>query len=198
MTSVNSIILSMKVTEKIKALDDIKSEIENCKICKEGKGGMAVAGEGNPDAKIVFVGEAPGRQEAASGRPFIGRSGKLLREAIREAGLLEKEVFITSVVKYLPDYKTPNDSDIRHGRIHLLKQLETIKPKVVVLLGSVAIRGVLEEKLSMADCHGTTIEKDGITYFISYHPAAAIRFKKFKEPFLTDFKLLKRYAASRS
>src|SRR6266568_2522857 len=150
--------------DKQKALDKIAKEIENCKICKVGKSGKAVPGEGNPDAQVVFIGEAPGRQEAVTGRPFIGRSGQLLRSLIREIGLDdEKDVYITSPVKYLPDRGTPTSQDIAHGRIHLMKQLEVIVPKIVMLLGRVAAEGVLEKKVAVSSEHGHIIEvKDRI------------------------------------
>ena len=112
-------------------LDKISRDIENCITCKIGKHGKAVPGEGNPDADIMFVGEAPGRNEAEIGRPFIGRSGKLLRKLINEAGLAESEVYITSPVKYLPDYVTPKPSDIAHGKTHFDKQVEVIDPKIL-------------------------------------------------------------------
>ncbi|MEX2007297.1 MAG: uracil-DNA glycosylase [Candidatus Levyibacteriota bacterium] len=172
-------------------LKKIAEEIENCKICKLGKSGKAVPGEGNPDADIIFVGEAPGRTEAATGRPFIGRSGQLLRNLIREVGLREKDVFITSPVKYLPDRGTPTPADIAHGREHLLKQLEVIKPKFVVLLGNVAARGVLEEKIAVTKMHGEVKEKDGIRYFFTFHPAAGLRFPKIKKLIERDFKKLR-------
>lgn len=180
---------------KQKELDKIAKEIENCKVCKVGKGGMAVPGEGNPDADIVFIGEAPGRQEAATGRPFIGRSGQLLRSLIREIGLDDqKDVYITSPVKYLPDRGTPTSQDIAHGRIHLMKQFAVIKPKIVVLLGRVAAEGVLEKKVFVSKEHGEIIEeKDGIKYFLTYHPAAALRFpNKFKPLLQEDFEKVKK------
>lgn len=176
---------------KSEKLDLINKEIEKCRLCKVNKSGMAVPGEGNPDASIVFVGEAPGRTEAATGRPFVGRSGKLLRGAIESIGLNTQEVFITSPVKYLPDYLTPTPEDILHGMSHLTKQLNVIDPKIIVLLGSVAARGVLAEKLKISYKHGTSMIRDGKTYFISYHPAAAIRFQKFKATFLEDFMKIK-------
>src|SRR5215469_7147804 len=140
---------------KQRQLDLITEEIENCKICKLQKSGKAVPGEGNPDSDIVFIGKAPGRQEAASGRPFIGRSGQLLRSLIRGIGLDdEKDVYITSPVKYLPDRGTPTSSDIAHGRIHLMKQFAVIRPKFVMLLGRVAAEGVLERKVAVVKEHG--------------------------------------------
>lgn len=177
------------------ALEKIAKEIENCKICKIDKNGKAVPGEGNPDADVVFIGEAPGKQEAVIGRPFIGRSGQLLRSLIREIGLDDlKDVYITSPVKYLPDRGTPTSQDIAHGRIHLMKQFAIIQPKVVMLLGRVAAEGVLEKKVKVATEHGQVIEeKDGIKYFLTLHPAAALRFpNKYKPALQEDFQKLKK------
>lgn len=174
------------------ALEKIAREIEKCRICEVGKSGKAVPGEGNAAADIVFIGEAPGRQEAKTGRPFVGRSGQLLRSLIREVGLKESDIFITSPVKYLPDRGTPTSVDIAHGRKHLVKQLEVIDPKVIVLLGSVATQGVLEEKIPISKRHGEMIEKDGKQYFVTFHPAAALRFPPLKILLSTDLQKLKK------
>lgn len=176
---------------KQQALDKIAKDIEQCQVCKEEKNGKPVPGEGNPDADIVFIGEAPGKQEAATGRPFVGRSGQFLRKAIRAIGLSEEDVYITSPVKYLPDRGTPTVQDIAHGRIHLMQQFAVIGPRFVVLMGRVAIEGVLEEKVGVVKEHGTIREKDGRAYFITVHPAAAIRFEKQRKIFLEDFEKLK-------
>lgn len=179
------------VKDKAKQLQKIAIEIETCHECKKNKHGKAVVGEGNSDANVIFIGEAPGRNEALTGRPFIGRSGKLLREAIDSIGLNEEDVYITSPVKYLPDYITPTDEDIAHGMTHLSKQIEIIDPKVLVLLGRVAVRGVLGDKVMISKLHGEFVKKETRTYFISYHPAAAIRFQKFRKVFLDDFKKIR-------
>ena len=178
---------------KSSALEEITKEILACKICPVGKSGLPVVGEGNPDAEVVFIGEAPGKQEALTGRPFIGRSGKLLRSLIDEVGLKEEDVYITSPVKYLPDRGTPLPSDIAHGREHLLKQLDIIHPKFVVLLGRVAAEGVLQKKVAVVKERGSVIEeKDGIRYFLTYHPAAALRFpNKFKALLRKDFQKIR-------
>ena len=178
--------------DKHKELDKVAWEIQNCKICKVGKSGIAVPGEGNPNADIVFIGEAPGKNEALIGRPFIGRSGKLLRKTITDVlGLKEDQVFITSPVKYLPDSGTPTSSDIAHGKIHLEKQLEIIDPKIIVLLGRVAAEGALGLKVAVKKDHGKIIDRDGRKYFITLHPAAVVRFAKNREDFESDFKKLK-------
>jgi uracil-DNA glycosylase len=184
---------------KQQELDAVNDEIKACKICPINKSGKPVVGEGDPDADVVFIGEAPGKQEAVVGRPFIGRSGKLLRSLIVETGLKEEGVYITSPVKYLPNGPdgtpggTPSSKDIAHGRIHLMKQLSIIEPKFVVLLGRVAAEGVLEKKVFVAKEHGKVIEeRDGTKYFLTIHPAAALRFADKYKPLLTqDFEQLK-------
>lgn len=179
--------------QKQEILDSIAKEIENCHECKKNKSGMAVPGEGSPTASVMFVGEAPGRNEAATGRPFIGRSGKLLRSLITEVGLKEEEVFITSPVKYLPDYITPKPSDIAHGKTHFDKQVETINPKLIVLLGRVAALAVLNQNISVVLRHGEVLKNGEKTYFITVHPAAALRFTKMKKTIEQDFKKLATY-----
>ena len=175
---------------KTKALEKIAQEIKACSACKKDTIGKAVPGEGNPNAKIVFIGEAPGKQEAITGRPFIGRSGQLLRDLIREIGLKENDVFITSVGKYLPQKGTPTAAQIAHGRRHMFEQLAVINPKIVVLLGSVAIQGVLEEKVPIKTIHGAIRVKDGRMYFLTLHPAAALRFPPLKNLLKKDFSTL--------
>jgi uracil-DNA glycosylase family 4 len=164
-------------------LDAIAEEIKKCRKCKAGKSGHPVPGEGNPDAEIMFIGEAPGKQESLTGRPFVGRSGKLLRSLIKETGLQEEDVYITSPVKYLPDRGTPTADDIVHGRMHLFKQLDVIGPKILVLLG---------EKIAVTTEHGKIVEQDGRKCLITLHPASALRFPKIRKSFIEDFGVLKR------
>ena len=173
-------------------LQEIAEEIEKCKICRQGKTGKAVPGEGNPDAEVVFIGEAPGRNEAESGKPFIGRAGKLLRSIIKEIGIDEKEVFITNPVKYLPLKGTPSTEDLKHGKTHLERQLKIINPKIIVLLGRVATLANFEEPISVKKDHGKIIKKNGITYLITYHPSAALRFPPLKKVLAEDLEKLKK------
>lgn len=177
---------------KKKALSEIADEIEACAMCRKWGEGKPVPGEGNPDADLVFVGEAPGRKEAKTGRPFVGRSGLLLRSAIQDIGLSEKDVFITSPVKYLPLRGTPTRGNILHGREHLMRQLSVIEPKILVLMGSVACRAVLERKVEVAKDHGSTVDVNGMRCLVTLHPAYALRFPDGKKAFLRDFKKLKR------
>jgi uracil-DNA glycosylase family 4 len=175
-------------------LKKIAREIARCPVCRKGCTGKAVPGEGAPDARIVFVGEAPGREEAKTGRPFVGRSGQLLREAIRKVGLVEGDVFITSPVHYFPLSGTPSSGMIEHGKEHLFRQLDVIRPDIVVLLGATACRAVLGARVQVAKEHGRTVVRDRRTCFITLHPAYALRFPAAKETFSADFRKLRRLA----
>lgn len=175
-----------------RALKKIADEITRCRLCKKGGTGKPVPGEGSPEARVVFVGEAPGKEEAKTGRPFIGRSGKLLRQAIREIGLEDDEIFITSPGHYLPLRGTPSKEMVMHGREHLFRQVELIDPEIIVLLGSTACLALLDRKAEIVKEHGTLIPRDGRKYFLTFHPAYAMRFPAGKTQFLRDFQKLKR------
>ncbi|MFN3479987.1 MAG: uracil-DNA glycosylase [Thermodesulfovibrionales bacterium] len=176
---------------KLKRLEKIADQIRRCKVCQRWGEGKAVPGEGNPDAKIVFIGEAPGREEAKTGRPFVGRSGRFLRQMIRSIGLSEDEVFMTSPVQYMPLRGTPAKENIIHGVSHLVKQLNVINPRIVVLLGRTACFALLNKTVEVSEEHGKAINKDSRTYFITFHPAYAMRFPLARKDFEEDFKRLR-------
>src|SRR3989338_9523572 len=180
------------IMDKKSLLQQIAKEIEKCKICRQGKTGKAVPGEGNAYAELVFIGEAPGRNEAETGKPFIGRAGKLLRSIIKNIGIDEKEIFITNPVKYLPLKGTPSAEDIKHGKTHLEKKLKIINKKIIVLLGRVATLANFEEPISVKKDHGKIIEKNGIKYLITFHPSAALRFPPLKAVLAEDLEKLKK------
>lgn len=179
---------------------EIEQKIASCRACKavaahlpRADRGVPVPGEGNADADIVFVGEAPGRNEAITGRPFIGRSGKLLRLLIGSAGLSEEDVFITSPVKIYPGMRTPTKDELIHGRKHLIDQLAVIQPKLLVLLGNSALFTLAARPIPVSKHHGTIMELGGYQCFVTYHPSAAIRFKKNKLLMESDFQELRRF-----
>ncbi|GAC1412481.1 MAG: uracil-DNA glycosylase [Candidatus Doudnabacteria bacterium] len=177
---------------KQQQLDLIAEEIENCKLCKKNTIGKAVPGEGNADADIIFIGEAPGKNEAETGKPFIGRAGKLLRAGIASLGIKDEEVFITSPVKRLPKHITPTFAEIEHGKKHLLKQFNIIDPKIVVLLGRVGALAMLGKNLQMTKEHGKILNgEDGRLYFLMLHPAAPLHSPKLRVELDSDFKKLK-------
>jgi len=171
---------------------ELEREIEACPFCRSWGRGMAVPGEGDPEAQIAFIGEAPGREEGGCGRPFVGRSGKLLRAMIREIGLGEKEVFISSPVQYLPRRRTSLKSNVLHSRTHLLKQLFIINPSIVVLLGKTACFALLDRNVEVIKEHGRVVVKAGRKYLITLHPAYAMRFPDGMKAFRHDFGELKK------
>jgi len=169
-------------------LETLHRKIRSCRKCRLWKTRKnAVPGEGNPDAEIMFIGQAPGRAEDASGRPFVGRAGKLLDELLAEAGLKREDVFITSVLKcFPPKNRLPKKDETESCNPYLLEQIKLIKPKTIILLGNIAINTMLGNIGKLEDIHGRKTRKGGITYVPTYHPAAAVRFPGLKTTILKD------------
>ena len=149
-----------------------------------------VPGEGPLDARIMFLGQAPGNEEDKKLRPFVGRSGMLLTDMIKKAGLNRDRAYITSVVQFFPPKnRAPSNLEIEVCKPFLFKQIDIVKPEFVVLLGNIAVLAILG-KTGVSSMHGTVVEKDGIKYFITLHPSAALRIKS-KIPIIeADFKKL--------
>ena len=141
-------------------------QIEVCQKCDLYKNGCAVPGEGNAKADIIFIGEAPGRVESETGRPFVGRAGKLLTSLIELIGLNRRDVFITSIVKHRPPKnRKPTQSEIDVCLPYLHEQIKNIKPRIIVLLGTTALCAVLGKKIGkITDIHGRIIKRDNLTY----------------------------------
>ncbi|MHA2192176.1 MAG: uracil-DNA glycosylase [Candidatus Thorarchaeota archaeon] len=175
-----------------KELDRIHEEIETCEKCPLHITRLnPVPGEGPVDAKLMLVGEAPGAREDESGRPFVGRSGDLLTTLLSGIGLSRSDVFITSVLKSRPPKnRTPTRSEIEACRPYLERQIEIINPQIVVLLGGVAVSSIIGP-WKMAEAHGKFYEGGERTFFITYHPAAALRFPRIKDVMIADFDILK-------
>ena len=171
-------------------LDNVHNQIIKCKKCRLWKiRKHAVPGEGNPHAKIMFVGQAPGRTEDETGRPFVGRAGKLLTELLTKNGIKREDVFITSAIKcFPPANRMPKKDEIESCAPYLEMQISLIKPKIIFLLGNVSVNTVLEDAGRLGEIHGTKIMKDGTTYIPTYHPAAALRFPWIKRKLDMDFK----------
>jgi len=150
-----------------------------------------VPGEGSLDAKVMFVGQAPGANEDIEGRPFIGTSGRLLDRLIAKAGLKRDDCYITSVVQFFPPKnRAPTWDEIALCKGLLLRQIEIVRPKIIVLLGALAVKTVLDADRIM-QLHGTVVRKDGCVYFLTLHPAAAVRLKKNVPVIEKDFVKLK-------
>ncbi len=145
-------------------------------------------GEGDPHAKIMLVGEAPGAQEDLEGRPFVGRSGKFLETVLSKNGISRSEVFITNVVRCRPpNNRKPTDDEIESCVPHLRREIGKIRPKVVVALGAVAVGAISGRKGGLKDVIAKTIvtKFGGVEFNLipCYHPAAAMRNRKMRTGF---------------
>lgn len=157
-----------------------------------------VIGEGNHDADIVFIGEAPGRNEAKTGRPFCGRAGDILDELLKSVELERESIYITNIVKDRPqNNRDPLPEEIEVYGPFLDRQIEIIKPKVIATLGRYSMEYIMKkfgldmELKPISQMHGKTFDADGIKIVPLYHPAAAIYNQSLKSTLLEDFKILK-------
>ena len=151
-----------------------------------------VPGEGRLDTGLMIIGQAPGADEDAQRRPFIGRSGRLLEGMLKKVGIDRKKAYITSVVQFFPPKnRIPEKGEIELCMQFLLEQIDVVKPRHVILLGNVstyALLGIVGAETN----HGTVVKKDTITYMVTLHPAAILRFPPKGELMLADFKKFKK------
>ncbi|HUD21172.1 MAG TPA: uracil-DNA glycosylase [Candidatus Saccharimonadales bacterium] len=189
---------------KEEALAEVAKRIAACERCKYVPNQNPVPGEGNPDAEIMFVGEAPGKKENETGRPFIGAAGKFLEEMLNSIGLERSGVFIANAVKYQPPgNRDPLPDEISLQLPFLLKQIAIIKPKLIVFLGRHALSALLpDEKRTITQLHGQLIMAESVetvtstqspvasrplAYLPLYHPAAALYNGSMRQVLLDDF-----------
>ena len=157
------------------ALSELYQEIERCQQCEIAKyRNRVVPGEGAEDAAIMFIGEAPGWHEDQQGRPFVGPAGKFLDELLASIGLNRKQVYIANVIKCRPQgNRDPLPSEIQNCCPHLKRQVEIIKPKMIVTLGRYSMAMFFPGK-SISKIHGTAQKRDNVLCYAMYHPAAAL------------------------
>ena len=147
---------------------------KDCKLCKNIN--KVVIGEGNKNAKIMFIGEGPGADEDIQGRPFVGRAGKLMDQAFKGIGIKREEVYIANVVKCRPPgNRNPEIDEMNACKKFLKSQIKLVNPEIIILLGSVATKEILGEEYSITKIRGTIIEKDGRIYLPTFHPTALVR-----------------------
>lgn len=172
-------------------IDALRLKVISCVKCDLSKSRTnAVPGKGNPKAEILFIGEAPGRNEDLKGEPFVGSAGKILSEALDYAGISRDDVFITNVVKCRPPQnRLPLVEEKDACSEHLAKELEIIKPKIICILGNTAYNSLLGGD-SITKNRGKLIEKNGQHYFLTIHPAAAIYNPELKDVLKNDIKTL--------
>lgn len=175
-----------------KLLFELNQRILKCQRCPLFKNAKnAVPGEGNPKTKIMFIGEAPGKREDLTGRPFIGPAGKLLTKLLSLANLDREKIFITSVVKHWPKKnKTPKLKEIKACNFWLDEQIKIIKPKIIVTLGKIALDKFLPKE-KITKIHGQSREiiwqRRKVLLVSMFHPAAGLRSKQVKEKLKNDF-----------
>jgi uracil-DNA glycosylase family 4 len=155
----------------------IREDIGDCTRCKLHKGrNKIVFGDGSPSAKLVFIGEGPGADEDAQGLPFVGRAGKLLTQMIEAMGLQRKDVYICNVVKCRPpENRTPEPDEVEVCSPYLVRQIDVINPKVLVCLGAVAAKTLLETNKGITQFRGQWLEWRGRKLMATYHPAYLLR-----------------------
>jgi DNA polymerase len=152
-----------------------------------------VPGEGNPEADLVVVGEAPGAEEDATGRPFVGASGQLLTKILAAISLGRDDVFICNVVKHRPPgNRNPAPDEVEACSPYLVRQLELLRPKVILTLGNFAAQTLLATKLGITKLRGQVHLYYGIPLVPTYHPAALLRNEAWKRPTWEDVKLARR------
>jgi DNA polymerase len=185
---------SVKIKKKPVFLQEYYNEIKDCLKCDLGKTRKNfVFGVGNPNSNIVFVGEAPGKNEDLIGEPFVGRSGKLLDKILGAVNLSRDKVFILNVIKCRPpENRAPNSSEIEKCEPYLKKQLKIIKPKLIVALGRVSAMTLLKTKESLGDMRNKIHKYENIDLMVTYHPAALLRNPNLKGSAWEDFKYIKK------
>ncbi len=180
----------LPLAERVEALAQIASEVAECQGCRLCNSRTnTVPGEGNPEAGIMFVGEGPGAEEDKRGRPFVGRAGELLTKIIEAMQFRREEVFIANVVKCRPPgNRTPEPDEMETCLPYLKRQIEIIRPKVLVTLGKTALVGLLPEhnRIGITKIRGRWLEFEGIPLMPTFHPAYLLRSPAQKRPVWED------------
>jgi DNA polymerase len=175
------------------SIGKIRAEVINCKSCDLCKNRTnAVPGDGDSKASIMFVGEAPGKNEDEKGKPFVGMAGKILDETLTKVGLVRSRVYITNVVKCRPPgNRVPTEDERRTCKDYLEREISKISPKIICILGRTAYQSLLGGN-SILGNRGKFIQKDNRLYFLTVHPAAIIYNNKLRKVLELDLETLVR------
>ncbi|HEU5186010.1 MAG TPA: uracil-DNA glycosylase [Gemmatimonadaceae bacterium] len=176
------------------SLDDIAEMVRTCTRCPlYATATNPVPGEGSPTAQLMCIGEAPGATEDETGRPFVGQAGKLLTDILRAIKLSREEVFIANVMKHRPPgNRNPVPDEITACSPYLLRQVELIRPRVILALGTFAAQTLLDTKVAIGKLRGLMHWYHGTPLIATYHPAALLRNPGWKKPTWEDVKLVRR------
>jgi DNA polymerase len=181
------------ISEEIVTLDSIRAEIGDCQRCKLApKRTNIVFGSGNPNAELVFVGEAPGFDEDQQGLPFVGRAGQLLTKIIESINLKREDVYICNVLKCRPpENRNPEPDEVASCNPFMKKQLAAIRPKIVCCLGTFAAQTVLQTVAPISKLRGKFYDMDGMRIIATFHPAYLLRSPDKKREVWEDMKQIR-------
>jgi uracil-DNA glycosylase len=182
-----------KPANRESALRLIREDIGDCTRCRLSKQGrkQIVFGVGNPNAELMFIGEAPGADEDEKGEPFVGRAGQLLTNMIKAMGLSRQDVYIANIIKCRPPgNRTPERDECETCSPFLMKQIEVIKPKAIVALGAVAAKTLLAVNASMSELRGKWYDFRGTKLAVTYHPAFLLRDPRQKKETWKDLQMV--------
>lgn len=173
--------------------EELEESIKNCNKCKLCSGRKNIVfGTGNKNADIMFIGEGPGADEDIQGEPFVGKAGQLMNKAFEALGIERNNVYIANIVKCRPPQnRNPEKDEAEACMNYLRNQVILVKPKIIVLLGSVALKNILGEEYGITNSRGKCIERKDIWYMPTFHPAALLRDDSKKIDFWKDLKLVK-------
>ena len=180
--SISRLLSALSESGKASLLNTLKDEIARCNKCKLSKNRTnLVFGEGNPQARLMFIGEAPGHEEDLQGRPFVGDAGRLLTSLIEKMGLRREDVFIANVVKCRPPMnRDPEEDEIKACIPYLIKQVDIIMPRVIMTLGRIATQAITGQKIPITKARGRIFKFRGIEVVPTYHPAYLLRNRQDK------------------
>ena len=173
--------------EKMEELEDAIRNCSRCKLCKNRTN--IVFGIGNENANIMFIGEGPGADEDKQGIPFVGKAGQLMNKAFDALGINREDVYIANIIKCRPpNNRDPEPDEIQGCMNYLRNQVIIVKPKIIVLLGRIALQNILGKEYKITASRGIWVEKKGILYMPTWHPAALLRDETKKIDFINDLK----------
>lgn len=175
--------------------EDLEKSILECKKCRLCTNRTNIVfGQGNKKARLMFIGEGPGADEDRQGIPFVGKAGQLMNNAFQALEINREDVYIANIVKCRPpSNRVPEDDEAQTCLNYLRNQVILIKPKIIVLLGSTALKNILGKEYGITEVRGNWMEKNGIKYMPTWHPAALLRDENKKIEFWQDLKEVKKY-----
>lgn len=183
----------VKITDPAKALRVIREDLGDCTRCRLHQQGrkQIVFGVGNPNADLMFIGEAPGADEDQQGEPFVGRAGQLLNNMIKAMGLRREDVYIANIIKCRPPgNRTPERDECETCSPFLMRQIEVIRPKAMVALGAVAAKTLLAINAPMSEFRGRWYDFRGTRLAVTYHPAFLLRDPRQKKEAWKDLQMV--------